>query len=308
MINRFVQCFEIPSPDEQHLEFLRLLKGIGPTDAPALLDLLIREQNQGVFSEPAWHAFWARWGALDGATALDYHLSLPDSRWNGGDMALTMRGWAESNPAAAADWLRSHPDVRHQDNAFLGYVDGLASKDLRGATAMAIASIPNGDPMMARTTAELAEQAIRQGKLAGLQAWFDQLPADTDPGSARSAAVKDVWWQMQKRNFDAGVEWIGKQAQGPWRNDDIIREVAERLSAGDPRAALSWLEKVKASPSDGGYPGLGKVVENWTNRDAAGVEAWLKQPNGGALREQVLTQYNAYLARTNKGAARRPSR
>jgi hypothetical protein len=194
--------------------------------------------------------------------------------------------------------------MRHQDNAFLGYVDGLASKDLKAATTIALASIHNGDPLMSEATEQLADQAVRQGKLAGLEAWFDQLPADTDPGSAKRAAEEHVWWRMKTGDFDTAVEWVRKHAGDPWRSDQIIGEVAGRLSRDDPQTALAWLQDVRASPIDGSYPGLNKVMENWAKKDAASIEAWLNQPNGGALQQQATAQYAAYLARTDPEAAK----
>ena len=304
LINRLAQCFAITSADERRLEFLRLLKQMSAADALAVLDLLKHEAKQGVCSASDWQAFWRRWGAVDGPAAVEYHLGLPDSPWNGLDIWRTMLGWSQSNPGAAAAWLQTHPEARHFDNAFLGYIEGYASTDLRGATQMALNSISAGDPLMRRATEQLAEQALRQGKLAGLEAWFDQLPADTTPGSARHTAEDHVWWRMQVADFDTGVEWVRKHAGDPWRSDHIIGEVADRLSGSDPTSALAWLESVQASPADGSYPGLDKVVAQWAGKDAAALETWLNQPNGGALQHQAIEQYAARLAETNPEAAK----
>jgi hypothetical protein len=151
----------------------------------------------------------------------------------------------------------------------------------------------------------LSEQAVRQGKLAGLQAWFDQLPSDTDPGSAKHAAVDHVWWRLAKSDFDAATGWVRSHADDPWRSDRGIAEVARRLSEDDPQSALKWLDDMRASPGDGNYPGLNKVVASWAQRDPAALENWLTKPNGGALREQASHEYGAYLTRVNPSAAAR---
>ncbi len=169
LVERFAACLTVDPPEEQQLQFLQLLKKMTAADAPAVLELLRNEQKAGVFSEPEWLAFWPRWGAVDGPAALAYNLSLPDSRWNGNDISLTMRGWAAVDPDAAARWINDHPDARHADSAFYGYVDGVASKDLQGATTLTIDSLPKGDPYMSGATERLAEQAVRQGKIVGLE-------------------------------------------------------------------------------------------------------------------------------------------
>lgn len=304
LINRFAQCFRISTPDEHRWEFLNLLREMGAAEVPAVIDLLIHESKQGVVPDADWHALWRRWGALDGPAALDYHLKLPDSSWNGLDIWRTMLGWSQSNPSATAAWLQSHPEARHFDNAFLGYVEGFASADLTAATEMTLRSISSGDPLMWRATEQLAEQALRQGKLAGLEAWFDQLPADPKQGSAKHAAEDHVWWRLQSANFDTGVAWVRKHANGPWRSDHIIGEVADRLSSKDPSAALEWLENVNASPKDGSYPGLDKVVRKWAQKDVATLENWLIESAGGALQQQALAHYANRLAETNPEAAK----
>lgn len=286
------------------MEYLKLLKELSAAEVPAVLDLLIRESKQGVVPDSDWHALWRRWGALNGPAALDYHLKLPDTPWNGLDIWRTMLGWSQSNPQEAAAWLQSHPEARHFDNAFLGYVEGYASTDLRGATSMTLNSIASGDPLMWRATEQLAEQALRQGKLAGLEAWFDQLPADTKPGSAKHTAGDHVWWRLQSANFDTGVAWVRKHADGPWRSDHIIGEVADRLTSKDPMAAIEWLENVSVSPKDGAYPGLDKVVAKWAQKDAASLESWLSQPGGAALQQQAVAHYAQRLSETNPEAAK----
>ncbi len=303
LLNRLAQCFAITSADERRLEFLSLLKRMNATDARAVLDLIQHEAKQGVFLAADWPAFWRRWGAVDGPAALEYHLSLPDSSWNGLDIGHSMRGWAQTNPAAAAAWLQSHPEARHFDNAFLGYIEGYASTDLPAATQVTLNSVSAGDPLMWRATEQLAEQALRQGKLAGLEAWFNALPADTATGSARHTAEDHVWWRMQVADFDTGVEWVRKHADGPWRSDHIIGEIADRLSGSDPTAAVAWLESVQASPRDGRYPGMDKVVAKWAGKDAAGFETWLTHPDGGTLRQQAMEQYAARLSETDPASA-----
>ena len=263
LINRFVECFAIASPDERGLEFLNLLKQMTAADVPAILELLKREARQGRSSDLQWHAFRRRSGALDGPAAIAYHLSLPDSSYNGLDIWRVMLGFAQTNPQSAAAWLEANPEARHLDNAFLGYVEGYAMTDLRAATKMTLQSNPAGDLMMDCATEQLAEQAVRPGRLAGLEAWFDQLPADTTPGSARHAATNHVWWGMKNGSFEAGVAWVQKLASGPWRSEHIIAEVADRLSNVAPPEGLAWLESVQASPETGVYPGLDKVVGNW---------------------------------------------
>ena len=269
-----------------------------------MLDLLRREQKAGVFSEPEWLAFWPRWGALDGPAALAYHASLPDSRWNGNDISLTMRGWSAVDPDGAAAWLNAHPDIRHADNAFYGYIDGVASNDLGGATHMTIEALPDGDPYMSGATERLAEQAVRQGKIAGLEGWFDQLPPDVDPGSAKSSAVQHVWWQLQKSDLAAAADWVGAHAGDPWRSDHGISEVAERVGEENPIAAVQWLGQIGVSPNDGSYPGLNGVVQEWAQRDPVGLESWLTQPNGGAVQRQAVQDYIAYQRRAKPAPGR----
>jgi hypothetical protein len=288
-ISRMAEVMLIGADFRREREFFKLLDDLKPGDAIAVRKLLARTLDQGVLYESLWDAFWTRWGEIDGAGAMEYILTTQDHSAVPKDIRRVMRGWGATDPVAAAEWTESHQD-KHIRDELVGLTDGFASMDLAGATAMALQAAPPGDANLGSLMETLSEQAVRQGRVTGLKAWFDQLP-EGDTNGARGKAIGHVYWRLYSADLDTAKDWVREQASKPWRSDKIVGEMAGKIADKDPKAAAEWLESVPPSPQSGVYPGLDTVLGHLISKDRAAAEKWLNDLADGQFKTQAAAAF-----------------
>lgn len=285
LISRVAEVMTMGADFRREREFYKLLDEMKPSDAIAVRKLLARTMDQGVLYESLWAAFWTRWGELDGAAAMEYILSTQTHGAVPKDIRRVMRGWGASNPEQAAAWAEANQGKYLRDE-LVGLTDGYASVDLAGATAMALQAAPEGDANLGALMEVLAEQANRQGRTAGVTAWFDQLPQGTTEG-ARGKALDHVYWRLLSADVEKAKDWVRLQSTQPWRSDRVVGELAGKIAEKDPAAAAAWLESVPASPQDGKHPGLDSVLRSWIAKDRDAAQKWVDGLVDGALKSQA---------------------
>jgi hypothetical protein len=268
-----------------------------PGDALDVRKQLATAMTQGVLYEEEWSAFWTRWGEIDGPAALDFILTKQNHGAVPKDLRRVMRGWGAKDAAAATAWLEANQGAfpknkKDLGDALIGLADGFGSADLMGATRMILQAAPAGDPLLGPLTETLAEQALRQGRSGGVRQWFEQLPMDATPGSARAAAMGHVYWRLYQANPDRAMEFLHEQSSQPWRSDKLIAELTARVAEKDPVKALHWLETIPPS-KDGSYPGLANTLRKWADTDSKEAAQWLNGLAPGSFRDQAITAYQA---------------
>ena len=299
---RFGTAMLQSSPFKRQADFVHALETLKPEDADGLIALFDRLDRQGLHFPAEWQAFYQQWGAVDPERALAHALKEPDTDWAPGAMKDALRGWAARDPAAAGAWLRAHESAENFEPAFLGYVEGYADKDLAAATRMAMESVPPGNATFWKVGETLAEAAVRQGQLHGMEAWYDALP-DQGDGTLKRAAFGHVWWRERHAGDQQAMDWLAGQAANPWRGDQQYGEMADLVAQRDPTAALGWLEKLPPSPNDGKWPGLGRVLRRWQQADPQGLQTWLQDPQADAFRDAARASYQQMMTPKARPAA-----
>ena len=292
---RFGTAMLQSSPFKRQADFVHALETLRPEDADGLIALFDRLDRQGLQFPAEWEAFYERWSAVDPERALAH----PRAQ---GMINVALRGWAARDPAAAGAWLRAHESAENFEPAFLGYVEGYAGKDLAAATRMAMESVPAGNATFWKVGEALAEAAVRQGQLHGMEAWYDALP-DQGDGTLKRAAFGHVWWRELHAGDQQGMDWLSQQAANPWRGDQQYGEMADRVAQRDPAAALGWLEKLPPSPNDGKWPGLGRVLRRWGQSDPQGLQTWLQDSQASAFRDAARATYQEIVTPKARPAA-----
>jgi hypothetical protein len=245
-----------------------------------------------------WSAFWPRWGEVDAPGALEYlkHNEWPSWRPEAAEMII--RGWAKKDPNAARAWLTANPTSSWYDGALRGYLDGLARTDLDRATNE-LAALAKGRPHL-RLMEVLTEQALQQRQLGGMLSWWEALPDDPGKGSARREAIGHIYWRLQNANMDRAAQWLGSLAGTPYRSDQHIGELAEKMASKDPASAVEWVSSLPPNPADGRYTAIGRTVTALARTDAAAVEQWLGKLPESPLRDQAAAAYVRHLQGQNK--------
>jgi hypothetical protein len=96
---------------------------------------------------------------------------------------------------------------------------------------------------------------------------------------------------------------ITELAGTPYRSDDRLGEVAEKIAASDPAKAVEWVASLPPSPQDGHYIAIGRTMNAWGEHDAPAAEAWLNNLPPSPLRDQALIAYARYLQGSQSTAA-----
>ncbi|MHA3774078.1 hypothetical protein ACXR0O_21325 [Verrucomicrobiota bacterium sgz303538] len=293
VIERATQALLIGSDLRRQRAFFALLDDMQPSDAPAIHALLTKSQQQSGTYADLWAQFWMRWGEIDGPGAMEFILKTQKYPSMDGDIGRIMWGWGAAHPEEAAQWLEVHQGLDQINKALIGLTHGYATENLAGATKMAMRATPSGDPLLGKLMEALSEQAVRQGRVAGLTAWFDTLPASSEPGNARAAALGHVYSRLWSADPDKAMDWVGQQSSKPWRSDAVIGELAGRVAEKDPTKALTWLQSITPSNNDNSYPGLAKIVRTWSARNPDAAAQWIKALPDSTFKDQATAAYPA---------------
>jgi len=293
LVKRVWTTLTIGDENERHAEWLRLLPTLNAQDALAIRDLFRKMDAQGRHFTFEWASFWPRWGEVDGTGALAYLANNESPNWRPEAAEMIVRGWAKADPNAARAWLFANVASPFHDGALSGYIDGLARTDLARATTEALTLGAGKD--MSKVMESLTEQALQQRQLGGMMDWWQSLPDDPSEGSARRAAIQAIYSRLQFADVDRAQDWMTQLAATPYRDDDRLGEVAEKIAQKDAGKAVEWIASIPPSPADGHYIAIGRTMRAWGQQDSAAAEAWLNQLPVSPLRDQALIAYTRYL-------------
>ena len=300
VVKRFWTALTMGDEQERQAAWLAMLPSMTATNAAEVRELFRKMDKQGRWFIPEWNVFWKRWGELDAAAALkdienvgpQYHPDLAEK---------ILKGWATTGSAEARAWLEANKESPSYSSALRGYLDGLARTNLDRATQDAI-TLGKGANML-RLAEVLAEQALRQRELGGMLEWWKTLPDDPNSGTIRREAIGHIYWRLQISSHDRAAEWLGQLASTPYRPDEQIGNLAERMAQGNPAKALEWVASLPPSPTDGHYAAIGRTVNSLAKRDPTAVETWLTEQKPSPLRDQGLVAYATYLNRQSQAEA-----
>lgn len=249
----------------------------GPLKNRALTDLVIGWTRQS----PADAATWL---VDSGLTTTSLFTALP-------------RTWAESDPAAALDWVRGLPAGRARDQAKIAVADSFAADDpVAAAEAFApeieARSKPAADDSVA--AAEAFAPEIEAGSNADLVVTLTNRWASTDPaavaewvnglpeGQARMEAAATLATVWAARDIKAAVNWsrtIGDAA--------LLQQVTSHLGttwgALEPHKALEWLGTLPPNQAAEGTRG---AFYSWAATDPVGLEQWIGETGVGPMNDQ----------------------
>jgi hypothetical protein len=270
-----------------------MLANLTPANAIQVRELFQKMDKQGRWFVPEWDAFWQRWGEVDGDAALEHVQTIGMKGYQPMLAEKILRGWATKDAAGARRWLETNPTSSWYEGALRGYLEGFARTNLDAATqdALKLGEGRNFKDLME----VLTEQALRQRQLGGMVEWWQALPDDPTPGSARQQAIGHLAWRMQIANATRAGEWVAQLAATPYRPEPQIKELAGKLAENDPAAALKWVTSVPPSPQNGSYTGLSQTVQALAAHDREAVETWLRQTPASPLRDQAVAAYATHL-------------
>jgi hypothetical protein len=288
-VEHFWTTLTIADESERFAAWKTLLQKMTAANGREVRDLFRKMDKQGRWFSPEWEAFWPRWGEVDAAGALnDVNQMTGMKEYQPMLAEKIFRGWAKGDRAGAHAWLEANAESPMFEGALRGYLNSLAKADLRQATDEAL-SLGAGRPMKAPMEV-LTEQALQQGQMEGMLAWWRGLPGDTEQSGARMDAVASVYQRLRRGDDDRTGEWLASLAGTPYHCEAEINDFTAKLGRADPAAAVKWVSELQPS-SDGQFSGMATAVEGLANRDPAALESWIRQLPQSPLREQAEAAY-----------------
>jgi len=228
----------------------------GPLKQRALTDLVIGWTRQSP-------AAAAKWLVDSGLTSSSLFTALP-------------RTWAESDPAAALDWVRGLPAGPAKDRAEIAVVDSFASDDPKAAAAAFAPEIEagaNADLVVALTNRWASSDP------AAVAQWVGGLPEG--PTRMEAAATLATVWAAS--DIKAAVSWSRTIVGDPALLQQVTSHLGTTWGAIEPHKALEWLGTLPPNQAAEGTRG---AFYSWAATDPVGLDLWIRETGVGPMNDQ----------------------
>ena len=285
------------SPIERRLAFGKILENLTAENA-----LLMREQIEHLDpKQTEFREFHYAWGAIAGEDAALFGATTKED-----DMAHSIAGWANADPAAAKGWFESlkiegNPDFEYlltdrkvdpnglRNHLMRGMVNGLAENDPKIASDFVLSMAESGNKEAFGMMRIVAENMMRADKPSHAASWAESLPE----GKARQVAMSRVADRFVDENPQAAAEWAGAYAEAP-EGRAVIGEVGANWSHRDPEAAIDWLSSLPQS--HGQNNGMHRALHDWTHRDPTAASAFLTAMPDSPAKNAAITGFSSRIA------------
>jgi hypothetical protein len=217
----------------------------------------------------------ATWLAASGLTSQPLFTALPGT-------------WAESDPAAAAAWVKGLSPGKTRDTAEVAVAGVIAHEDPAKAAEEFKEPIAEGkNPAVAFTIANI--WATTDPTAAA--EWVATLPEG--PSKQEAAATLATVWASS--DIQGAVGWTN-QIQDPLVKKQVVSNIGTTWAAIDPAAALEWLD---AQPQEVAADGITGAFYSWAGTDPVGLREWIDAGDAGTHADRarhsladVLSQQN----------------
>jgi hypothetical protein len=210
-------------------------------------------------------------------------------------VANALGKWAEQDPLAAVDWLRSHQDSHphiHGEQTKLGILRGAALQDPRLAIQL-VDGLELETPRKAgQTIAGTAQSSTQRTVL--LEELRKEADNNSDHLELLNGALSSIGKNMAREGFEASKDWL---AENPLSPDETFRfiEGMQPHQTGDDTGR--WVEWIDSQAPDAGRNELidhrvHHLVSGWTQSDYAAVGSWLN--NSDSLGRSKPAAVHAY--------------
>lgn len=289
-------------PIERREAFAQILANLTPENALALREQIVHlDPESSEFKD-----FHYQWGALGGKDAVLNGLDTPQR-----DLAITLAGWASSDPTAALAYYNSlTPDERNAGGqkygAIVGLIetnpalaasfirdqevagDGDANRLARVAAEMMkknqgleeaskwVASLPEG-PLQKEAVSQIARDFADSNPQASL-AWANNLPT----GAAKTEAIETSFNRWARQDPERAASEIEK-INDPATKDAALYGYTRRVAWDDPEAGIAWANSIANQQTRG--RALYETARAYLRNDSEKARAWL--PNSGLTAEQI---------------------
>lgn len=219
------------------------------------------------------------WARENGGEAATWFLALPVTPERDAAMENVLFNWAANEPAAALEFLKTHPEIADLAPILRrAALAGWAKSDPISAVNASLAlSKANNDPdQFANTVANWAT--------VDLQGSSEWLLASNPPGAERTAAAQELATIFAQQSPDAGKQWLEKLAPGSER-DAAANALVSTWSRVSPAEAAKWA--VSQTSSTVTPDTVAIISHNFLMKNPAGFETWRAGLPAGPIKDQA---------------------
>ena len=218
---------------------------------------------------------------------LDRALTLPNDQDRQSLVQVILSGWAEKEPARAADWLVANAD-RAPPSAVTTVASTYARHDLEKAASYA-SHMPS--ELRGSWLNGVAGMYAQSNPQAALQ-WLEQFRGSPEYDAAALAVI------MPASRFDP--EAAAHAAESLSREDyrrSAVMQVASSWAQRDPARAAAWASGVSDPTAQQGAVGM--IAGMWSQQDPAAARAWVLGQPAGRGRDGALLSLISSTARNS---------
>jgi hypothetical protein len=222
------------------------------------------------------------------------------------DMALSLQGWAASDPQSAMEWFneldlnRSKGKFTSQSHLVEGMLKGLINTNPTLATEF-LAKFPGHDSSMKSLSYILADniwkEAQKNDDIDSAKSWATELPQ----GKMRTYAQAVIAQQLAQRDPQAAAEWISEAVKGSENADYAFQKVTEAWAKKDAAAAVNWLESTNNQRDL--KVSYFHAFSAWASKDQNAAREYLDQMPDSTNRNQAVSGYSIKIAAKNPDSA-----
>ncbi len=187
-----------------------------------------------------------------------------------------VRGWGETDPSAAAQWVASLGANFDLSEALQTLAGTWARQDIDAAAAFT-------NKLNARdrnTWIISVSQAFMYEDTEQYLQWIEQFRSESFYGLLLNQAV----WPMERNNPEAAASYV--LALDPSTRSEPLQKLIEQVSEYDPKRAAGWLSQI---PDDAiRLASMDRVIQAWSYQAPDDLAQWIDSLAPGAFKDSAL--------------------
>lgn len=216
--------------------------------------------------------------------ALRLAVSLESSDDRDGLISQTLRGWAATDAATAAEWVLQIEDPGLRDHSLADVAGAWAETSPADAASWALEALPAGE--VQNHVVSGIVQTWMQSDPQAASAWVQSFPE----GTLRDQAVDNVVKLWADHNLEQTEQWLRDLAPGEIR-DTAVRALVNKTMHSAPATAAQWVESIPDAALR--LRQTLALAGAWLEIDAEAARAWIRKSSIPAPQKASLLSANS---------------
>ena len=263
-----------PVKEKRTAQLQLLLEKMIPDQLAAVVPLIREVDLRGTSNGDEWTLLFNQWGRTDGQGAMAFVQKYDWSPWDPAAaseaQSRAMSGWAGSNLKDALAFVENPtgPVVTHGRSLQYSLLRGWADSDPAAAGKWLLGrqdSSGEGDSKL------VLEGLSRQGGPAAVEAWFASEAAGRTGLPSVGNFASSIAHTKLKYDPEAAAKWLEPYGKAEWAaSTGAFFSTGGALAGKDPVAAMAWAERTGLPLAAAG------AMQQWCRQDMTAASVWLR--------------------------------